>query len=187
MNIGSLIQHLQLLGSLKPGFTISTSTLSVVDHASWLVSYQRRFFRDNRRKTIDFVKDTIRTTVDCIITDLDSRQILLPLLQIAVEKIIHLITTYSNDDNVKEQIQFCVNISKIAFEVANPDLQPFKFPLDPIPEDKLMLKIEIKRLSSASVASESSISSSSSSESYDFNYNLGNYWLGQSRDGMHDD
>lgn len=55
---------LVLIASLKPGLTLSTSSMQIVDHKIWSTSFSRTFARDNRRKTVDTIKEILNSNIN---------------------------------------------------------------------------------------------------------------------------
>ncbi len=52
----TIISNLKILASLTPGQTLSTSSMTIIDHNAWSSSLWRSYARENRKDTITFIK-----------------------------------------------------------------------------------------------------------------------------------
>ena len=61
------LDRLRLISSIRPGQTLSTSSMSIVPHRSWRTSYSRRLAGDNRVKTRDAIVEIVTTGLEIIL------------------------------------------------------------------------------------------------------------------------
>ena len=63
-NKNKIVQNLTLLGSLTAGKTLSTSSLSVIDHNSWSSSIYRAYTGEDRKKTFTLCQSILQDAVN---------------------------------------------------------------------------------------------------------------------------
>lgn len=51
-----LLYNLNVISTLTPGYVLSTSSMTIIDHNSWRTSFWRRYAGENRKDTIAFIK-----------------------------------------------------------------------------------------------------------------------------------
>lgn len=101
---GNLITSLDLIGTLKPGYTLNIHPLSVVPVGKW-TSLMRRWQGENRLLTLKYLQNLISTTLEFINHQLDLHL----HLRKAQEGISNLKTTYQDDPEMVEKLQKLVD------------------------------------------------------------------------------
>lgn len=58
-----LISQLNVIASLSPGTTLSTTTMTVVDHNTWSTSVWRRYAGEGHEETVQFIKSLFADSI----------------------------------------------------------------------------------------------------------------------------
>lgn len=58
-----IISDLKVISCLKPGKTLSTSTMTVIDHGSWATTFWRTYKGENKKETVNFIKNIFDNAV----------------------------------------------------------------------------------------------------------------------------
>jgi len=102
-----LLSDLNVLASLRPGLTLSTSTMSVIDHNSWSSSLWRTYNNENRKDTIGFIKTILTEAIS--ILQLNFSNDLLIAIELALNGFSHLKETYKGDYYTIAEINTIIN------------------------------------------------------------------------------
>jgi hypothetical protein len=102
-----LTDGLELIGLIRPGTTISTSTGKIVNHETWSGSFSRLWNRDDRRKTMEYVEKIVTTLQSVIDKTPYSINMYRLKIQRAILGLENLTKTYKDDENI------CNGITKI--------------------------------------------------------------------------
>lgn len=90
------IDRLRLISSIRPGQTLSTSTMTIVSHRSWKTSYSRRWAGDNRIKTRETISEIVTTGLEDI---RDIPDVYVELLEDVALSLQFLAQTYEGDSD----------------------------------------------------------------------------------------
>lgn len=63
-----IINNLNVVSQLKPGSTLSTSTMTVIDHNAWSGSFWRTYARENRTQTVTYIKSLFQEAISILKT-----------------------------------------------------------------------------------------------------------------------
>lgn len=113
-----IVSELKMVAALTPGETISTSTMSIIRHDSWSTSFWRKYSRENRHKTISYVRDLLTEAIDNFKINRDDE--LLNNIEQALIGVSELKETYKGDLTTVDEIESI--ISQIKKEIINKDL-----------------------------------------------------------------
>ena len=130
-----ILIKLSTIASLEKGQTLSTCYEAPLTHNSWSTSFMRTYNREDRRKTIDFIKDIFdRSLVMLSTLKSDERSELKTAIQNALVGVENLKVTYKGDYYVIGLINtmivemnkhLCNPIEKLPKDVPNTDLSDF--------------------------------------------------------------
>lgn len=101
-NTEKIISNLLLLSTLEAGKTLSTSSLTIIDHGSWSSSFWRRYSGENRALTIEFIKGIFLDAINCL--DSNYSQELFDKILNALAGFASLKETYKDDATIVAEI-----------------------------------------------------------------------------------
>jgi ankyrin repeat protein len=100
-----LLKKLEILATIKEGQTISTyGTLSIIEHNAWSTTFWRTYARENRQKTINYIKSILDDAMDHI-DNLVVRNLVIK----AMQGVSNLKFTYKDDLKIVDAILILLN------------------------------------------------------------------------------
>lgn len=132
LSANNIINNLTILASLTPGNTLSTSTMTVINHGTWSGSIWRTYSKENRKETIFHIKRIFLEALTYLkvnITDglTDSCKNIIIGIEIALKGIVSLKDTYAGDyyaiadiNAISESVQ--KDLASILSTVSNKDV-----------------------------------------------------------------
>lgn len=102
-SILKILSDLNVIGSLSPGKTLSTTSMQIIDHNSWTGSIWRRYTGENRAGTIEKIKGILNEAIFVLETSPSSE--LETSLHKALTGFESLIETYGGDYYTQNKIQ----------------------------------------------------------------------------------
>ncbi len=103
-----VLSDLKLIASILPGKTLSVTYKNVVDHNSWYTSFSRSYNRENRDKTIDYIKSIFSNALNMYETDNSTE--LIVSIEAAIVGLENLKSTYPTKleeiDMLLDYVQF---------------------------------------------------------------------------------
>lgn len=113
--ITQVITNLKVLSSITPGKTLSTSTMTLVDHASWSGAIWRTYSGENREETIATIKRILQEALSILklLPDSMSRNDLLISLNTALMGVLSLKDTYKGNYYTVGEINDIVDIMRL--------------------------------------------------------------------------
>lgn len=114
--IDPIYKDLQLLSQLKPGKTLSTSKMAIIDHSSWSSAFFRRYYGEDRHKTLEKINEiltkALKQAQNMLIAQDPQLDHFVELFQKALTGVETLRETYDNDaELVKSVDEMLVAIS----------------------------------------------------------------------------
>src|ERR1700722_12616461 len=94
-DLKKIICDLEVLSKLSPGLTLSTSTMTIINHETWSGSLWRTYARENRKDTISFIKSIFTEAIS--ILELNYSQELADAVKTALKGFSSLKETYKGD------------------------------------------------------------------------------------------
>lgn len=91
----NIIPDLKVIGLITPGMTLSTTTMTLVNHKTWSGAAWRRYSGENRKITVDFIRDLLNEAFDS-----ESSEELDFAIENALTGVNNLKETYKDDQNI---------------------------------------------------------------------------------------
>lgn len=102
-----MYRDLNVIASIKPGMTLSDTTMTVVDHNSWSSSFWRRYSGENRNTTINRIKDLMDEALS-----MDYSSELDDAIERALVGINNLKETYKDDQEIVLKLDLILSTSE---------------------------------------------------------------------------
>lgn len=102
MDKNEIISNLKIIASLQPGKTLSTTTMTIINHDSWLTPLWRGLMREDKDETITFIKNYLFKVLDKYHVDKDKD--ILDTLYEALDGFANLKSTYAGYSDVTNRI-----------------------------------------------------------------------------------
>ena len=102
-----IVSDLKILATITPGKTLSTSTMTIIDHKAWSSSFWRTYSGENRKMTIFSIKKIFLQALS-IIESYESCE-LLEHIKLALIGVSNLKETYKNDYYTISDIDHMLN------------------------------------------------------------------------------
>jgi hypothetical protein len=90
-----IISDLKIIGSLQPNQTLSSSTMSIIDHGTWSSSLWRKYAGESRKDTINFIRNIFLDAI--AIFEIDESHELILAIDEGVRGFTNLEETYRGD------------------------------------------------------------------------------------------
>lgn len=108
-----ITNDLNVISSLIPGSTLSTSTMTIVDHNAWSGSFWRTYARENRTETIIHIKRIFSEAVSILKINFQDREMdyykdIIVSVETAITGVISLKDTYKGDYYTISEIESIV-------------------------------------------------------------------------------
>ena len=100
---GKLLEHMNILGQIKPGYTLSSTSMTVVPHKEWGTAFWRSYKGETRADTIALVRKLLIDAV-ALYEDNSDDSTLRESIVNALTGVKALEETYKGDDNTVEEI-----------------------------------------------------------------------------------
>ncbi len=98
-----LLAHLELIGSINPGFTLDVVNLNTMKHQSLWCSARRTWYQQTRDSTVSFIEKKIDVAIPLLSSDLS----IYPVLRKTLQGLTSLKITYKTDAFICERIDAC--------------------------------------------------------------------------------
>lgn len=111
VELRELLVKLNYLSMIPSSSKLNTNTMSFVKSDSFLGSFLRKYYHEDRNVSLEFIKQTIITTIKLIndYSKTDFLKILINSLSTARLGISELLTTYREDPKMIANIQVCID------------------------------------------------------------------------------
>ena len=141
-----LLEFLLLISKIKPGYTLSTASMTLVNHQTWSGACYRRWNEENREKTITKITEDIEMLYYLGVVNISRIKPWMSLLILVKNGLEALQETYSGDAKISRRLKECgQTILSLQFEWAlttNPDHCPKnKIPLPLTSLEKLEIPL----------------------------------------------
>lgn len=143
-----LLEELYLIGELKPGKTISTRNLKVIDHTKF-TSWYRWIRSEDRYKSLDWIFEIFDKTKECLSSFEESeRKGVILALKSARDGITTLLVTYNDDSDICSKVNTLLTEIHILISKSEPVYIPVWLkvskdqPKDPIANNEEKLELD---------------------------------------------